>query len=449
MKYIFLLTALIPWAGQAQPCDPAWFAYADTAFCRTRDTAHPIVLSTPNALWFTSPSGLAMLPGGAIDLQASQPGQYLILMVADDSCHHSYPQPVRIYDHENAAWHYPDTLFCTQNPDPSPIVAGDPGGSFWAGPGLALDSTTGTIDLSHSLPGQYEVHYLTPGHCPGDSAILTVVHSSPAAFLLSTAEYETICEGEAVQFIGGGGESYAFWIDGTVAQSKSALAQFVPDSLPLGHFPVALQVTDQNGCTAWDTLDFLVRNRPDILSLEYEHTTTEWARFSGTTDQPGAYIHWWADVAQTAALPTGSPDNDLSPAQATDGTFAFQKGFALTQAYSPADLTFKIQTEYQGCSGPVDTIVITLMPNVSDLFIPGVITPNGDGRNDIWEIRTNDNIQPDQYQITVYNRAGGQVYHQPTLTPGWSGSGLPDGVYWYVVTHTGKEIATGGVTIRR
>ncbi len=55
------------------------------------------------------------------------------------------------------AFDYPDSIYCTGDPDPSPTF--DPGadtGVFSATPaGLVIDPATGTIDLSASLPGTY------------------------------------------------------------------------------------------------------------------------------------------------------------------------------------------------------------------------------------------------------------------------------------------------------
>ena len=53
------------------------------------------------------------------------------------------------------------TKFCVGNSDPIPNITGVPDGSFFSSSGLVLDSLTGTIDLSSSSPGNYQVSYIS------------------------------------------------------------------------------------------------------------------------------------------------------------------------------------------------------------------------------------------------------------------------------------------------
>jgi gliding motility-associated-like protein len=77
------------------------------------------------------------------------------------------------------------------------------------------------------------------------------------------------------------------------------------------------------------------------------------------------------------------------------------------------------------------------------------MTPNGDGLNDLWEIRWPAHIRPQDYTLELFNRAGGRVLHMQGLTQGWDGADNPDGVYWWVLSTAGKVVDQGGLTIRR
>ena len=91
-----------------------------------------------------------------------------------------------------------------------------------------------------------------------------------------------------------------------------------------------------------------------------------------------------------------------------------------------------------------------ILPSVQPIFIPEIITPNGDGDNDTWIITWLPEINPDNYEIHLYNRAGGEVAYLHPLHPHWNGENLPDGVYWWALhEYRGPVVQSGGLIIRR
>ncbi|QPH39336.1 gliding motility-associated C-terminal domain-containing protein [Pedobacter endophyticus] len=70
------------------------------------------------------------------------------------------------------------------------------------------------------------------------------------------------------------------------------------------------------------------------------------------------------------------------------------------------------------------------LPNVA-LSIPNLFTPNGDGNNDTFEI-----IGLDQFiqnSLVIVNRWGNEVYHMNNYQNNWSGEGLNEGTYFYLL----------------
>ncbi|RFM32251.1 DUF11 domain-containing protein [Chitinophaga silvisoli] len=64
-------------------------------------------------------------------------------------------------------------------------------------------------------------------------------------------------------------------------------------------------------------------------------------------------------------------------------------------------------------------------------FVPNVITPNGDGKNDQFVIKGLD-LYPGS-KLEIYNRWGNQVYRSDNYNNNWKGEGLSAGIYYYVL----------------
>lgn len=129
-------------------------------------------------------------------------------------------------------------------------------------------------------------------------------------------------------------------------------------------------------------------------------------------------------------------------------------------------VTLSMVTE-SGCGDSVSHIIVV----EDELVFPNVITPNGDGTNDVWAIgNLNTDINPedpDKYrtnELRVFDRWGKQVFHADNYDTyskdgnvfigenPFSGENLPDGVYYYSFTYKGKAKATqyhGSITIIR
>lgn len=79
------------------------------------------------------------------------------------------------------------------------------------------------------------------------------------------------------------------------------------------------------------------------------------------------------------------------------------------------------------------------------IWIPNVITPNGDGHNDAWVIN---GLTKSGSSVEVYNRWGNVVYETGNYGNNWKATGLPDGTYFYVVTDARtRERLTGYLTV--
>lgn len=86
-----------------------------------------------------------------------------------------------------------------------------------------------------------------------------------------------------------------------------------------------------------------------------------------------------------------------------------------------------------------------------DPIFPDVVTPNGDGHNDWFEIIFPENATQKPYVLEVFNRAGGLLNRKEgTAFPGqtqiWDGAPCPDGVYFYRLSYD-EKVYRGAVTL--
>ena len=99
---------------------------------------------------------------------------------------------------------------------------------------------------------------------------------------------------------------------------------------------------------------------------------------------------------------------------------------------------------------------IAKLTTVSNNVLPNYISPNGDGKNDVWNIDVVKRIYPN-LEVAIYNRWGNMVYRSNGVYNNdwrgnhYDGEDLPDGVYYYII-HLDKNTEltkTGFVQVMR
>jgi gliding motility-associated-like protein len=86
---------------------------------------------------------------------------------------------------------------------------------------------------------------------------------------------------------------------------------------------------------------------------------------------------------------------------------------------------------------------------VTLLKVPNLFTPNGDGINDVFEIRGLEKFA--QNELVIVNRWGNEVYRQSNYKNNWTGEGLNEGTYYYIlkVKTTDWQVLKGYTTLMR
>lgn len=110
----------------------------------------------------------------------------------------------------------------------------------------------------------------------------------------------------------------------------------------------------------------------------------------------------------------------------------------------------------EGC----DTAVVRILPlRLPEVQPPNVITPNGDGFNDVFIVQVDGKTEIDQpsllryferMELVILNRYGRKLYESSDYRNNWDGGGLPDGTYFYVlklIGRFGEQTKTGSIAI--
>jgi len=200
--------------------------------------------------------------------------------------------------------------------------------------------------------------------------------------------------------------------------------EFISDSLPAGNYTLTLSTLGRP-CTS-----FKILNVPDNGVFPYQPTVVTPVEYclNGRDsalvailhkDSLTSYVQWYD---QNHNYLSGDP----KPAVGTAGTFLYYA----TQVY-------------KSCESLPDTVTVIIDrdPCDYDVKIHNVITPNGDGINDVWVIE-NLKFYP-EVKVEIFDKLGDRVFSQERYNNTYNGGSLPSGVYYYVVDLGIPNIATG------
>ncbi len=121
--------------------------------------------------------------------------------------------------------------------------------------------------------------------------------------------------------------------------------------------------------------------------------------------------------------------------------------FAVVSELLAGENIFLWTIKSENCTAS-DSVII----DVNDLFVPQVITPNGDLKNDFFVI--NDIEKNGPVELIIFNRWGNEVYNNTYYMNEWdgrniNGNELSNDTYFYVLKLGNGKITKGFVIIKR
>ena len=340
-----------------------------------------------------------------------------------------------------------DTMVCqTQPPTYSAFLKGHPtGGGIWGyyyswypttdldSANIASPTVTPTIDINFPTP-QYIKYTLTltdTTGCPGDtSSVMITVNEQPQPSFLSNPNPAEGCAPLNVSFIDQSSPAikYYHWYlgDGTTDTSAAPTHNYNIS----GSFGVKLVATTAQGCKdsiylpnivnvyTMPTANFVIGPSADLPKSD--------ATFNFQNTSANATASYWTFGDITVP---GNTSYLMNPTHTYPPTAA---------KYPEVDTVWLYVTSDYGCRDSIWKIVTVVD---DDLVFPNIITPNGDSKNDNFEVTGLDKGAYPNNKLLIFNRWGKMVYEKENYqldTERFDGKGLAEGTYFYILKYKTK-----------
>lgn len=217
---------------------------------------------------------------------------------------------------------------------------------------------------------------------------------------VSLTHEDTICLGDTL-FVQANSSPNVFyaWEPNTqvVAGQGSSQAVFVATANP---FTISCEATSANNCTANAAASIWVNEElPNLSALATPDTI-----LAGDTCQLEAF----------------STDVNVFTWLADESLSAFNVANPL--AFPLETTTYSVLIEDGICPNKTDVTVYVRLPECIEgkIFIPNAFSPNADGNNDVFFVRSNAQIAG--FYVAIFDRWGQQVFESNTQTEGWNGT---------------------------
>jgi len=210
-----------------------------------------------------------------------------------------------------------------------------------------------------------------------------------------------VCEGETIVLSAPGFDSYT-WQDGSTSES------YVVDAS--GTYSV--NVTDAFGCSYGDAVTITVNDAPNAgFSANPQPTTIDDTEITFTSTSTSApLIYSWS-------FEDGTPEASV------------EENPVVNFPAIPGNYTISLVVENaNGCVDSLSSFI--LIESDGTITLPNIFTPNGDGDNDRF---VPFEAFPGNWQLTIFNRWGVEVFTTSNLSQGWNGEGSASGTYYWVL----------------
>jgi gliding motility-associated-like protein len=259
--------------------------------------------------------------------------------------------------------------------------------------------------LNNLVPGVYSVTVTQQGNpdCQG-VAVFAIGVTNGSNFTITSTSTDVTCAGDGdgsidITVTGGAAPYTILWADGPTTEDRNGLQAGV----------YVVQITDNEGCSTF-----------------HAATVTEPEPMVATVITEGACEGEPTGSIKVTVTGGRNPVIDWSPSVPVNGLLPLGSVWSFTI------------TDDGGCQiSGADTIAKGPDCGEEDVLIPQVLTPDGNGLMDEWNI-----LNIEEYpnnQVKIFNRWGDLVYEAEGYANDWygtymdTGRPLPDGTYYWIV----------------
>ena len=340
---------------------------------------------------------------------------------------------------------------------------------WFLGGTLIAGATTDTLLVKAS--GTYTVSITDANGCNSGASFSTAVtvNPTPTAPAITAGGPLTVCPGQVLLLSANpaGAASYQWFLNGTAVNDSTnptyattGAGSYTVDAVSsFGCMsPLSAVAVVTNPCLPMADLSLVKQVSPGPYSVQKPVTYTLTLTNNGP-DTAMAIV-----ISDTLTVGLGDPSNygGTGPVPTYDAI-----NRVLTWDIPPLDsgatVTFTFDIPIKSLGTNVNTGYVsssTADPDTAnnhstatftiagDLFIPNLVTPNGDGKNDYFVV-LGLNKYPGS-SLRVFNRWGSEVYQSQNYNNDWGGGNLNDGTYFYILlvnTPTGKQAYKGWIEI--
>ncbi|MDB5272579.1 MAG: large protein [Chitinophagaceae bacterium] len=295
----------------------------------------------------------------------------------------------------------------------SPVTGGTPSYLYSIDSGLTYSSAITYDSLS---PGNYPVFVKDTNSCTYGYIVPIILKQGPIPYVRVVPP---TCNGGdngaiILDSISGGVTPFDFYLNGQDRGSSKVYTDLIA-----GNYTLIIQDQD----CAYSIQAYLLYDQVthvyDTLNATPSITVTQPAAVTASTLTVDTYNHQSTGMAVVYNF--------------TGGTSPYQYSLDTTQGYTSLTDTlvylsgldrgdynvFLLDTN--GCQGEV-TVHVKV-----GFFIPNLITPNGDGQNDYFQVMA----LPLHSTLAIYNSWNDRIYYDTNYNNAWEAKGLSDGVYYY------------------
>ncbi|SIT25374.1 gliding motility-associated C-terminal domain-containing protein [Filimonas lacunae] len=478
----------------------ATISYAGSPYCISGTAM--VTLTGVTGGTFSSTTGLSIdAATGTINLAGSTPGTYTVkYQFSNGTCGDATTTSVTVKALPVATVSYIGSPYCATG-SAAVYQTGETGGAYSALTGLAINATTGAVNLATSQAGSYTVTYtFGAGTCVNKATTTIVVNTIPALPSITANGALGFCAGGNVVLTSSATANNQWMKNGGAINGATSKTLTVNAA---GGYSVTV---NNNGCsvvsdlkqvtvyelpTAAITADgsLAICEGSSVKLTSSSNIINQWllngAAIAGATSnvfnagKAGSYglivttTNGCVDTSDNVEVTVNAlPELTLSSAAGqlitkggstqltvtSNGAIAstywtpatsLDNPLSTTPVATPLENTLYTATvtDDKGCEAS-DTISIQVTEEFK-VSARSVITPNGDGVNDQFII---DNVlaYPDNV-LSVFDRNGKKLYEKHNYDNSWGGTNngvlLAADTYMYVFTVQGRVVKKGTVTI--